>query len=1206
MPVQGDNSLFFTTGLDNSGLAKGSLQAQGIISSLGNKISKINPFAALGVAAVAAMAGISREAYKLAKDFEHAMREVETISDATQANFKGISSQVFELSKVSVDGPVELAKAYYQIVSAGHDGAAGLKLLEVASKAAVGGVTDTKTAADGLTTILNAWGIEAERVSEVSDVLFTTVKLGKTTFEELSNSISIVAPLAAATGVGLNEVTGAVATLTKQGTPTTVAMTQIRQAMIALTENLGDAWAETYTFQEALGILVDKAGGSQNELKKLVGRIEGVNAVLALTGENAAIAASDLQAMSDSAGASEKAFRTLVNDTENQWKILSNRIKGLTKELGESVLIASEGLVRFFNNVLEGESKASKAIKNEQTELYKLQLAIVEANDKEGERIKLIDELKRKYPNLLENLLNEESSNEDVAAAIRKVNEQLIDKIRLQTRADEIEAAADKAARLADKADAKKSLLQEEIITKEKLYGIEVDANATTLERAAKVQQKLNSLIKDGRDVVASSRAGDFTSTVSSYKTLTGEVEKAKAKVQELTQDRDSFALSLGIDLKATDVSEVSEEAKKVISQIKKVTLDEFKANQNIFDPFLKSTDKAIKEAAEGIKKTLSFALNSGGDDGTQLEKFQDNLNLRKAQYNELYRAIKSGEQELAEKLKTQYGLNEEYYSDYLRNLYEQTKSAQEKSLILSALEEDGAELQGRKPAEVVSEVVPEQVLIPVKFTFEEGSIDELEIELKILEDAFEAAAPDERERLRKFIDAKREEIKVAKDGAKKEGDLYKDLTRSLSDLTRRQVLDYIDYWKERLREAKKGSDKEAEILGKIASGEKELADKTQETFQSVSGSLSGVADLFSEFGDDETAKRLEQLAGVAEGAADIAKGIATGNPVDIIKGGVQVIKSAVTVEVDSDTEKFEKAIEALEKTIDDLDYVIGKSFGQNETKSRVEQIDNLIDKQRELNGAIDEEKNARKKVKVIGITVSKKGKGSGTDLKKVEEFEQKAKDAAREVEKLQNEIHELLTGSTRSTVADELIKGFREGKMAAEDFTQTFEGLMRNALLESFKLKYLKGASEKFFKDFASAADSNQDGVSDLNASEIASLRASFAGIVERSEQELAALNEILGQAGISGSVFGEEDQRKEGLSGGIKTITEDTANILAGTINSIRIDIKTGLDIAQQSSEYLSAIANNTTYNKHLETMDENIVLMNTRLGNIEDALS
>ena len=47
MAVRGDNSLYFSTGLDNSGLQSGASDAVGIVQNLASSIGAINPFAAL-------------------------------------------------------------------------------------------------------------------------------------------------------------------------------------------------------------------------------------------------------------------------------------------------------------------------------------------------------------------------------------------------------------------------------------------------------------------------------------------------------------------------------------------------------------------------------------------------------------------------------------------------------------------------------------------------------------------------------------------------------------------------------------------------------------------------------------------------------------------------------------------------------------------------------------------------------------------------------------------------------------------------------------------------------------------------------------------------------------------------------------------------------------------------------------------------------
>jgi len=246
MPIPtSDGSLYFASGINNSGLRRDSKKSEGIIRGLGSKISKLDIFAGVGAAGVAAFLKISKAAFGMAKDLDLAMREVQTISKAAQDNFEGMKDAVIDLSTKTPESAQKLSKALYQIVSAGYDGAEGLKLLEVSTKAAVGGVTDTMTAADGLTSVMNAWKISAKDSTKVADIFFTTVEKGKTTFGEMATSIAKVAPLAAAYNISFEQIAAATATLTKQGTPTAEAMTQIRQGIIATNKVLGEGWSST-------------------------------------------------------------------------------------------------------------------------------------------------------------------------------------------------------------------------------------------------------------------------------------------------------------------------------------------------------------------------------------------------------------------------------------------------------------------------------------------------------------------------------------------------------------------------------------------------------------------------------------------------------------------------------------------------------------------------------------------------------------------------------------------------------------------------------------------------------------------------------------------------------------------------------------------------------------------------------------------------
>lgn len=344
----GIQGLHFVNTMSNTGLQAGRVKARGIIAGMGQDISKLAPFAPIAAAGLI-FAKLSADAHEFSNEFSMSMREVQTISSAVQQDFEGIGDAIIDLAANGPDDAIQLAKAYYQIVSAGHDGAAGLELLDVSSKAATAGITDTKTAADGLTTVLNAWGKDATEATQVADVMFKTVEKGKTTFPELATNIATVAPMASAMGISFEEVSAAIASLTKQGNSTSVAVTQVRQAIISMNEILGDGWTNAMTFQEGLKKVRDMAGGSDTKLKEMMGRVEGMNAVLALTGDKAKEAASDLDAMTTAAGAMTSAYDAMMLEADNKWSVVHNKWQRELKGLGDAITSGSVGLADKLN-----------------------------------------------------------------------------------------------------------------------------------------------------------------------------------------------------------------------------------------------------------------------------------------------------------------------------------------------------------------------------------------------------------------------------------------------------------------------------------------------------------------------------------------------------------------------------------------------------------------------------------------------------------------------------------------------------------------------------------------------------------------------------------------------------------------------------------------------------------------------------------------
>ena len=328
--------------------------------------------AGVGLAAGGALIGIGGAAVKAVADFDGAMREVNSLINLNEKDFGALSAQTNELAKnLGVDA-VEASKALYQAISAGVPADNAVSFMEVATKAAIGGVTDTTTAVDGLTTVINAFKMPMTDAEKVADIMFTTVKQGKTTMGELSASMSNVAPMAAAAGVSFEEVSASIATLTKQGVPTAQATTQIRAAMQGLlkpTDALANAFADmgyesgqaavdALGFNGALAAVSKRVNGDVGQLSALFGSVEAVGAVLGTTGKNAEMFAGDLKAMQGAAGASNKAFEEMNKSVGRQMDRLKAVFQSTLIEVGAKLLPVITPIIEKIGTALPGAINA--------------------------------------------------------------------------------------------------------------------------------------------------------------------------------------------------------------------------------------------------------------------------------------------------------------------------------------------------------------------------------------------------------------------------------------------------------------------------------------------------------------------------------------------------------------------------------------------------------------------------------------------------------------------------------------------------------------------------------------------------------------------------------------------------------------------------------------------------------------------------------
>ena len=137
------------------------------IQKTGENIEKVGTKLSIGI--TAPLTALGTMAISTANSFEDAMAKVSTIADTSSKSMVVLKEEILALSNNTGIAFTELAEAQYQAISAGVDTAESVKFVETAVKAAKGGFTDTTTAIDGLTTVLNAYGMTADKVTDISN-----------------------------------------------------------------------------------------------------------------------------------------------------------------------------------------------------------------------------------------------------------------------------------------------------------------------------------------------------------------------------------------------------------------------------------------------------------------------------------------------------------------------------------------------------------------------------------------------------------------------------------------------------------------------------------------------------------------------------------------------------------------------------------------------------------------------------------------------------------------------------------------------------------------------------------------------------------------------------------------------------------------------------------------------------------------------------
>ena len=336
-----------------SGAQAAAVGARGLGAALSAALGPITAVVA-GAASLGQVFNVLRQ-----QDFSEAkVRSLGVNSEELRGRLQGVSRELSGQASV-----LDLTAAAYDVASAGFNNAADAsKILKAASQGATGGFSDINTVGDATTSVLNAYGLEADKASKLVDGFIQTQNDGKIVIGEYAANIAKVAPVAAALGVPLEEVNAAVAQITAGGQGAEVTFTALKTAFAQVAAGKVGKEFEAFGVQiNASTLKTDGLAGTLEKIKK-----------------SGADAGTVIKAFGTEAGPS---ILALLNDTEKFNKLLENQ-KNAQGAAAQAAFTASDTidgqlkrLTTAFQNLFSDQSELGVVVK----ETFKVAAVTVEA-----------------------------------------------------------------------------------------------------------------------------------------------------------------------------------------------------------------------------------------------------------------------------------------------------------------------------------------------------------------------------------------------------------------------------------------------------------------------------------------------------------------------------------------------------------------------------------------------------------------------------------------------------------------------------------------------------------------------------------------------------------------------------------------------------------------------------------------------------------
>lgn len=311
-----------------------------------------------------------------------------------------------------------------------------------------------------------------------------------------------------------------------------------------------------------------------------------------------------------------------------------------------------------------------------------------------------------------------------------------------------------------------------------------------------------------------------------------------------------------------------------------------------------------------------------------------------------------------------------------------------------------------------------------------------------------------------------------------------------------------------------------------------------------LSNSIGGISDILGTLGVDMDGAGGAIVGGLQQTLSSLSS-IDVTKPFSIITGAIGAVGGIFKSIFGSKDAKLDKKIKASEKEVrrlqnayTDLERTIDKALGTDKYNYTSDQIKNIQAQQAEVAKQAQAERDKKK-----------------TDKDKVADLERQYVELGQQIQDVLDNIRDEVIGSTADEIAQELGNAFFDAFAAGEDYAEAWgkkvkdivADIVKRMLIDKLLDKQIGAAIDKYSKQW-------MDSTGNINTDKVISSSKDFYNELIGIGDGFQAAIEALTKDPYFMQLLGPGEESGEGLSKGIKGVTEDTAQLLASYLNAIR----------------------------------------------------